>query len=211
MAQRLSDAFHYVARSEINVGNKPHLSVSKANQRERELAIELTLLKGELKTSTELCEHYKAQCEILEKSETTLLLSIARLRDENFLLKQSEGWKGEPKKQVGRPQSRRKRNRRGLPRIWFGKGGLTETGVITVKLLFKTGMFTQADLCHMLFLTRSTCSRILQRPEGDERLKKLAHTRTTLQSWSGYENAKNFPKYRLLSTRKEHLLIFVAQ
>ena len=79
-----------VKRLKSKVDEKSTL-LSDASKREREPTIELTLLKGELNKYNELCEYYKEQCEILKKNETRLILSIARLREENFLFRGNEG------------------------------------------------------------------------------------------------------------------------
>ena len=70
--------------------------------------------------------------EVLKINENKLLASMSRLRKENYFSTNLASV--QKNKRSGRPMKRRTINRKGLPRIWYGKDGLREKGITTLML-----------------------------------------------------------------------------
>ena len=90
------------------------------------------------------------------------------------------------KKRAERPMKKRNKKRLGLPIVCTGRGGLSETGVFTLKILHSIGTFNQADLCYMFSLHPSTCSRILHRGDANATIESVRDAHAALIEWKHY-------------------------
>ena len=105
-----------------------------------------------------------------QKEQQKLLATMAALR--RLCITNTGGVPSPQKKRAGRPMKKRNKKRLGLPIVCTGRGGLSETGVFTFKILHSIGTFNQADLCY-ISLHPSTCSRILRRGDENARIKSV--------------------------------------